>query len=318
METGQPLLMKIDQLRTFQKVALTGSFTRAARELFLTQPAVSQQIKALENTYGVSLFDRQGRHITLTHEGKILFSKTNNLLAELRDIEKVFEDISALDIGKINVASTAVFGTYFLPVAMGEFIKRYPGIELELHTGNSYEVISQLLEGRTDFGFGGAVKTEPDIRFHLIHQEPYVFVVGSGHPLAERNQAAVDDLKAYPFIWREHGTLVRRKMEEMLGGAQTSIIFRNIIEVQNVETVKRLVERGVGVTIIPEVAVKRELTAGWLKQITLTGLDLKASYYLLHQAKRPLSLHALKFLRLLPETLTFSHEEGFRAIASGQ
>ncbi len=310
--------MKIDQLRTFQKVALTGSFTQAARELFLTQPAVSQQIRALENTYGVSLFNRQGRHIDLTHEGKILFSKTNNLLAELRDIKKVFEDISALDIGKIDIVSTAVFSTYFLPVVMGEFIKRYPGIELELHTGNSYNVISQVLEGRTDFGIGGFVKTEPDIKFHLIHQEPYVFVAGNGHPLAERHQVAVDDLKAYPFIWREHGTLVRRKMEEMLGGAQTPIIFRNIIEVQNVETVKRLVERGVGVTIIPEVAVKRELTAGWLKQITLTGLDLKASYYLLHLAKRPLSLHAKKFLLLIPETLSLSHENGFEAIASDE
>ena len=232
----------------------------------------------------------------------------------MRDIKKVFEDISALDIGKIDIASTAVFSTYFLPVVMGEFIKRYPGIELELHTGNSYNVISQVLEGRTDFGIGGFVKTEPDIKFHLIHQGPYVFVAGNGHPLAERQQVAVDDLKAYPFIWREHGTLVRRKMEEMLGGAQTSIIFRNIIEVQNVETVKRLVERGVGVTIIPEVAVKRELTAGWLKKITLTGLDLKASYYLLHLAKRPLSLHAKKFLLLIPETLSLSHKNGFKAI----
>ena len=98
----------------------------------------------------------------------------------------------------------------------------------------------------------------------------------------------------------------------------TPIIFRNIIEVQNVETVKRLVERGVGVTIIPEVAVKRELTAGWLKQIALTGLDLKASYYLLHQAKRPLSLHAKKFLLLIPETLSLSHKNGFKAIASDE
>ena len=310
--------MNVDQLRTFQKVALTGSFTRAARELFLTQPAVSQQIKALENTYGVSLFDRRGRHVRLTHEGKILFSRTNGLLAELRDIERVFEDISALDIGKIDIASTAVFSTYFLPLPMGEFIKKYPGIELELHTGNSHEVISQLLEGSADFGFGGVVKTEPDIKFSLIHQEPYVFVVGGGHPLAERNQVAVDDLKAYPFIWREHGTLVRRKMEEMLGGVQSSVIFRSIIEVQNVETVKRLVERGVGVTIIPEIAVSRELSAGWLKQINLEGLDLRASYYLLHLAKRPLSLHARKFLLLLSKTLTLSHEDGFRAIASDE
>jgi DNA-binding transcriptional LysR family regulator len=298
--------MNISQLRTFQKVALTGSFTRAARELFLTQPAVSQQIKALEHLYGVTLFDRHGKTIQLTHQGNILFSKITNLLNELRDIEKIFEEMSELAIGKIDIASTAVFSTYFLPRTMGVFNNIYPGIELELHTGNSHKVITQLLDGSTDFGFGGVVRSEPDIQFLLIHQEPYILVVGSEHPLAKRTQISVEDLKTYPFIWREHGTLTRRKMEEMLGGSQSGLIFKNVIEVQNVETAKRLVEGGYGVTIIPEIAVRRERESGWLREIQLEGLDLKASYYLLHMRKRPLSRHAKTFLRLLPETVKLS------------
>lgn len=305
--------MKIEQLRTFQKVALCGSFTRAARELFLTQPAVSQQIKALEDSFKIRLFDRQGKNIKLTLEGEILFSKTNGLLNELRDIEKVFEDLSELDLGRIDIAATAVFSTYFLPQAMGDFIKKFPGVEVDLHTGNSHEVITKLLEGRTDFGFGGVVKSEPDIEFSLIHQEPYIFVVGKEHPLAERErpQVSVEDLKIFPFIWREHGTLIRRKMEEMMGGTQASSIFRNIIEVQNVETVKRLVEQGVGVTIIPEKAVHRELAAGWLTQVHSSGLDLQASYYLLHLKNRPLSRHAKSFLRLLIETVSLTNTAEF-------
>jgi DNA-binding transcriptional LysR family regulator len=303
--------MKIDQLRTFQKVALTGSFTKAARELFLTQPAVSQQVKALEHTYGVRLFDRKGKTIQMTHEGEILFSKINNLLSELRDIEKLFEDMSELDIGKIDIASTAVFSTYFLPRAMGGFNKNFPGIELELHTDNSHRVITRLLEGGTDFGFGGVVKSEPDIKFSLIHQEPYIFVVGSEHPLAEQPRVSVNDLKDFPFIWREHGTLTRRKMEEMLGGSQAAFIFKNVIEVQNVETAKRFVEGGYGVTIIPEIAVRRELDSGWLREVGLEGLDLKASYYLLYPRKRPLSRYATAFLRLLPETVTLTNATGF-------
>lgn len=298
--------MNISQLRTFQKVALTGSFTRAARELFLSQPAVSQQIKALEHMYGVTLFNRQGKTIQLTHQGDILLTKVTNLLTEMRDIEKIFEEMSDLDIGKIDIASTAVFSTYFLPKTMGVFNNMYPGIELELHTGNSHTVITKLLDGSTDFGFGGVVKSEPDIQFLLIHQEPYVFVVGSEHPLALRTQISVDDLKAFPFIWREHGTLTRRKMEEMLGGTQSRLIFKNVIEVQNVETAKRLVEGGYGVTIIPKIAIQREREAGWLREVQLEGLDLKASYYLLNSRKRPLSRHAEAFLRLLPETVKLS------------
>lgn len=304
--------MKIDQLRAFQKVAITGSFTKAARELFLTQPAVSQQIRGLEHAYGVKLFDRQGKTVQLTRQGKILFSKTTSLLNELRDIEKIFEEMSELDMGRIDFASTAVFSTYFLPRAMGVFNRNYPGIELELHTGNSHGVITKLLEGGTDFGFGGVVKSEPDIRFSLIHQEPYIFVVGSEHPLAAKYSVSVDDLKQFPFIWREHGTLTRRKMEEMLGGSQSRLIFNNIIEVQNVETAKRLVEGGYGVTIIPEIAVRRELEAGWLKHVVLEeGLDLKASYYLLYPRKRPLSRYATAFLNLLPETIALTNRMAF-------
>lgn len=299
--------MKLDQLRTFQKVALTGSFTKAARKLFLTQPAVSQQIKALEDNYGVRLFDRKGKTIELTHEGKALYSKINVLLNELKDIEKLFEELSEIDIGRIDIASTAIFSTYFLPRAMGRFNKRYQGIELELHTGNSHKVISKLLEGSADFGFGGVVKPEPDIEYTMIHQEPFVFVVGAEHPLVNRSRVTVEDLKTFPFIWREHGTLIRRKMEEMLGGNHASAIFNNVIVVQNVETVKRLVEEGYGVTIIPEIAVRREIAAGWLREVYFAGLDLKASYYLLYPRKRPLSNHARTFLHLLPETvdLTF-------------
>ena len=89
--------MKLDQLRTFQQVALTRSFTKAARKLFITQPAVSQQIKALENTYGIKLFDRTGKKIQLTDEGKALSSKINVLLNELKDIEKLFEDLSSVE-----------------------------------------------------------------------------------------------------------------------------------------------------------------------------------------------------------------------------
>ena len=295
--------MKLDQLKTFQQVALTQSFTKAARELFLTQPAVSQQVKALEDSYGIKLFNRQGKTIELTNEGQALYSKINILLNELKDIEKLFEDLSEADIGRIDIASTAIFSTYLLPRAMGNFNKKYENIELELHTGNSHKVITKLLEGSADFGFGGVVRPEPDIQYTMIHQEPFVFVVGTSHPLAPKNLIKVEDLKPYPFIWREHGTLIRRKMEEMLGGKQATAVFNNVIEVQNVETVKRLVEEGFGVTIIPEIAVKREIEAGWLQVLQLKGLALMASYYLLYPRKRPLSKHARAFLQMLPKTV---------------
>lgn len=305
--------MNFDQLRSFQQVALTGSFTKAARKLFLTQPAVSQQIKALEESNEVKLFDRTGQKIKLTPEGELLLSKTSHLIAEFRGIERLFKELSELDIGSIDITSTAIFSTYFLPRAMGRYNSRYPGIELDLHTGNSHRVISKLLEGRADFGFGGVVKPEPDIESILIHQEPFTFVVGAGHQLAGAKNVSIQDLETVPFIWREHGTLIRRKMEEMLAGPDVAFTPGNVIEVQNVETGKRLVEEGYGVTIIPAKAVRREVKAGQLKEISFPGFNLKASYYLFCLKNRSLSKHALAFLTLLPQTVHLSQADNLCA-----
>lgn len=309
--------MNFDQLRSFQQVALTGSFTKAARILFLTQPAVSQQIRALEDAYGIKLFDRSGQKVQLTREGDILYSRTHDLIGEVHNIKRLFEELSDYDIGKVGIASTAVFSTYCLPKAMGHFNSKYPGVELDLQTGNSHKVITKILEGTVDFGFGGVVKQEPDIKFVLIHQEEFVLVVGSTHHLANKDVVTVDDLRSTPFIWREHGTLIRRKMEEMVSGQSGFLTPVNIIEVQNLETGKRLVEEGYGVTIIPSIAVRREVKAGLLKEIHLENFDLKASYYLMYHVKRMLSKRAEAFLSLMSETVKLSRVENITAILKG-
>ncbi|MBW1751375.1 MAG: LysR family transcriptional regulator [Deltaproteobacteria bacterium] len=301
--------MNFDQLRTFQAVARTGSFTKAGRKLFLTQPAVSQQIQALEASYGVRLFDRSGKRIHLTREGEMLLSKTSKIVACFREIEVLFEEISNLNKGRLDIATSAVFGTYFLPRPIGRFNHEYPCIEIHLNTGNSHDVISMLLAGKVEFGFGGLVENEPELASILIHQEPLVTVVGSRHPLAANQSISLDTLHSVPFIWREQGTQIRKKVEEWLAGAATASAPKRFIELKNVETAKRLVEEGYGVTVIPEAAVERELASGLLTKITLPGLDMKASYYLHYPKKRHFSKAAEVFLALFPVAVSLSHAE---------
>ena len=299
--------MNFDQLRTFQAVATTGNFTKAARKVFLSQPAVSQQIQALETACGVRLFDRSGKKAQLTQEGKLLLTKTSIITADLREIEVLFEEISNLKKGRLEIATSAVFGTYFLPLTIGKFNSEYPSIEIKLNNVNSHEVNSMLLAGKIDFGFGGLEENEPEITSILIHEEPLITVVGSSHPLARVKTVNIEALVSTPLIWRENGTQVRKKLEKWLAENSTNFSTERFIELRNVETAKRLLEGGFGLTIIPETAVERELATGLLTKINLPGLDIKATYFLHCPNNRHLSKSAEVFLSLLPETVSLSH-----------
>ena len=299
--------MNLDQLKTFHAVANTGSFTKASRRLFLTQPAVSQQIQALEASVGVRLFDRSGKKIHLTRHGEMLLTKTTSITAELREIEILFEELSNLSRGRLEIGTSAVFGTYYLPRPIGKFNSEYPCIDINLHSGNSHSIISMLLENKIEFGFGGLVEDEPNIEFALIHQEPLVAVVGRNHPLAAKEEITPDDLLSIPIILREKGTRSRCDVEDWLASVSLEYKPERFIELENVETAKRLVEEGYGISIMPHVAVLRELQYSRLKIINLPKLNLTASYYLYYLKKRKASRATQTFLALFPQAVALSH-----------
>lgn len=306
--------MNFDQLKTFQAVSSSGSFTKAARSLFLTQPAVSQQIQALEASIGVKLFDRSGKKIHLTREGEMLLTITSNITNELQKIEGLFEELTNLKKGRLDIASSAVFGTYFLPRPIGKFNSEYPGIEINLHAGNSHEVISMLINNLVEFGFGGLAVDEPMIEYVLIHQERLVGVVGNKHPLAGQKIVTPDSLHGTPFILREKGTRVRNEVETWLSRVGNDYTPKQFIELENVETAKRLVEEGYGFTVVPEVAVQRELSSGCLRAVSLPDFDLKLSYFLYYPKHRDFSRSAQMFLALFPQAVLLSHSSNLDSV----
>lgn len=298
--------MNCDQLQTFQAVATTGSFTKASRKLLLSQPAVSQQIQALEASLRVRLFDRTGKKIHLTREGELLLSKTSKITDLLQEIRSLFDDLTNLDRGRLDIGSSAIFGAYLLPHLIGKFHSQHPSIEIDLHAGNSHKIISMLLNGDIEFGFGGLFEDEPKINYLLIHQEQLVAVVGSQHPLATLETVTPESLKSVPLILREKGTRIRRDMEAWFGNVDKSFFPKRCIELENVEIAKKLIEEGVGMTIVPRVAVQRELDTGLLKTVDLPNLDLNAYYYLYYPRHRKLSQAAKAFLALLPQAVSLS------------
>ena len=303
--------MNIDQIRAFHKVASTGSFTRAARELLVTQPAVSQEIKALESSLGIKLFDRSGKNVRMTTEGEVLLSYALRLFAIHEEMESLFGRSKNLQHGQIKLGSTALMGTYFLPKIIGRFNRRYPGIEIDLQMGNSDQVMHLVLEGLVDLGFSGMTTNHARLESILIHQEKMIMVASPRHPLSAR-KISLDDISETPFIWREKGTQTRKLIEKWFLGQLRGHYPRKSIELQNMEAAKRMVEEGYGITVFPEAAVRREISAGWLKHLQVEELNVLNSYYLVFLKTRKLTSAAEAFRKMLSKTRLFSCSENLR------
>jgi DNA-binding transcriptional LysR family regulator len=308
--------MNIEQIRAFHKVASTGSFTRAAQELFITQPAVSQEIKTLETALGVRLFERSGRRVRMTAEGEILLSYAQQLFALHEEMGSLFGRSKNLQHGQIKIGSTALMGTYFLPKIIGRFNRRYPGVEIDLQMGNSDQVMHLVLEGMVDLGFSGMTVNHARLTSILIHQERLIMVASPRHPLATR-KISLDDIKDIPFIWRERGTQTRKLIEKWFLKELRGRYPRKSIELQNMEAAKRMVEEGYGITVFPEASVKREISAGWLKRLHVERLNVLNSYYLVLLKTKKLSSAAEAFQKMLSKTRLFSHGENLKANAQG-
>jgi DNA-binding transcriptional LysR family regulator len=305
--------MNVDHLKAFQKVAAAGSFTKAARELFLTQSAVSQQIRALENEIGGKLFDRSGRKILLTGEGEVLLIYAERLFDLHEEIETLFGGLRTLRKGKVAVGATAVIGTYFMPAVISAYHRQYPGIEIDLRMGNSEQVLRMVLDREVDLGIAGLIKQDPALQSVFLHREKLLFVCSPRNPLASRESVSIRELDRIPFIWREKGTqtleLVQRWFRENAAGD----FPRQGLSLANMEAAKRIVEEGYGVTIVPESASRREIEAGLLMRLEVEEFDLTVDYALFYRRGRIFNRVAESFLESLCGLGIFSHGENLRA-----
>jgi DNA-binding transcriptional LysR family regulator len=290
--------MNFDQLKAFHKIALTGGFTKAARELHLTQPAVSQQIQALERSLGTDLFERAGRRVSLTNEGKILFAHTQRLFNLYADILTLFESHQKLRKGKITFGATALLGTHYLPKIIGAFNLQYPGVEIDLRLGNSDYVLNKILEGEIDFGFAGMRRSQTGLTHILIHREPLILIASPNTELASNRSVDPKLLLETPFIWREKGTqtleMVKKWFRETLGAYPVKSF-----ELENVEAAKRIVEDGYGTTIVCRRAAEREINEGHLRTVAVRNFNITFDVYFFFLKGKSFSVASKTFLRAL-------------------
>lgn len=296
--------MNTQHLKTFYTIAKTESFTKAARALYLTQPAVTAHIKSLEAYLGAKLFERNriSKRTTLTYEGEILLTYAERMFALIDELETTFEEVNALHKGgRVVIATTSVIGIYLLPPIFRQFRSQYPGIVIDNPIGNSQQVLDMVLASKVEVGIMRKIKDFPvHLTATFLLSEKLLCIAAPHHPLAQKKVISIDDLQGTQFINREAGTRTRDQIGQWM--LDHHITHLTTIDVGHIEAVKKAVEEGVGISIVPEIAVKRELKAKLLKTLNIKGFDLYADYYLVHFDDRTLSNSTQAFLHMLKKS----------------
>lgn len=283
--------MNFHQLRVFYEVAKEKSFSAAAEKLYLTQPAVTWQIKNLEEYYDLRFLERAGKKISLTEEGKILFDFADQILHLSRQAEEALADLKGLSRGALRIDSVFTFGDYYLPVILDAFHKKYPQINIQVLTGNSGQIIENTLLHKNDMAFVAQDPENEKLVARKFISDILVAVVSPRHRLARRKSVTLKDLEGQALILRESGSSPRRIVDEIL--KQRGISSQIIMETASTSAIKRIVEGGIGMAILSRQAVKKEVLAKTLKELPIVDAEIAYRFYLIHHKDKYFS-RALK------------------------
>ncbi len=293
--------LTLQQLRLFESVVRHGSYTRAAEEMHLTQPAVSIQIKRLEDQAGTPLLEQVGRRIFPTAAGKAVFAAATDVLGRLGELDNDIEILKGEVRGPLQI-SVVTTGKYFMPHLLGQFLQQYPGVEPHLKFTNRERVMERLLANEDDFVVMGQVPDDERTESYPFLENILGFVAPPDHPLAGRKNLPLDEVLNERFIAREPGSGTRQVIERLL--AEQGLSASPYMELGSAEAIKQAVLAGIGIAVLSLHSVRLEQAAGKLVVLDVQGFPIRRRWYAVHQKGRHLSLVARTFLDFI---LTESH-----------
>ncbi|MEO3428740.1 LysR substrate-binding domain-containing protein [Pelagibius sp. CAU 1746] len=292
--------MTLEQLRIFVAVADTLHMTRAARELNLTQSAVSAAVAALENRHGVRLFHRIGRRIELTQAGKLLLSEARAVLARAAAAERALIEHSELQRGSLAIHASQTIANYWLPPILHRYRQRYPKIAASLTIGNSRQVAEQVIEGGADLGFVEGPIDEPALADRPLAGDTLTLVVGTGHPWARLDRLDPARLTESDWTLREPGSGTRAEFDSALRSLGFGVDRLPVtLELPSNEAVRAAVEGGAGATAISRLVAQASLRSGALHELDFPFPS--RPFHLLWHRERSRSHATEAFIAMLPE-----------------
>ena len=286
------LHLTLRQLQVFESAATLLNFSLAAKQLYLSQPAVSMQIKQLEESVGLPLFEQIGKKVFLTEAGRELLHYSRNITQQLAEMAAVFDEMKGLGHGKltISVVNTA---NYFTPQLLARFCQRYPGINVNLQVANRDAVLKQLADNSTDLAILGQPPDGLDISADSFLDNPLVVIAAPNHPLAKLKRIKFALLAEEIFLSREQGSGTRSAMERIF--AEHNIQPRISMEMETNEAIKQAVQAGMGLGILSLHSIELELETKRLAMLNVEHFPLLRHWFVAHRSNKRLSGAALAF-----------------------
>lgn len=293
-------MLSLYKLEIFASVVQYGSFSSAAQQLHMTQPAVSQHIHDLEKHVGTKLFTRGRRGVSLTEAGTTLFNYTQRILRLVAEAESEVTNVENLVAGQLSLGATPGVSVYLLPDWLHGFRERYPNLGVSLSTNVTTQIVSGVLSHQLDLGFVEGELEEiqtASLGHHVLGPIELYLVVSRSHALYGAKHIAISELHGQPFVTRQPGSRTRIWIDQIL--QRHSIKPRIVAEFDNPEAIKQAVMSNLGVTILPEYAVRREVADGLLYGLSIDDVPLERNLKLLWDSNLPYTPVARAFLQHL-------------------
>jgi len=286
----------LQQLRLFEAVARHKSFTRAAEESNLSQPAVSIQVKRLEENVGLPLFEHVGKRISLTEAGRELYGASKDVLGRLAELDVAIDSLSGEVAGTLRV--TAVTSAkYFLPHLLGAFIRRYPDVEPKLMVANRASLLERVADNEDDLYVMGHVPEELDVAEYPFLENVISIVASPDHPLANKRKISLKQLTEERFLVRERGSGNRKVVEEFF--EKKGLAINPYMELGSAEAIKQGVMAGLGISALSLHNLRLEIAAGQIVVLKVEGFPLRRSWNVVHRNGKNLSPAAESFVEFL-------------------
>ncbi|MEW8140125.1 MAG: LysR family transcriptional regulator [Candidatus Thiodiazotropha endolucinida] len=280
------------QMRVFTTVARRLNYTRAAQELHLSQPAVSMQVKQLEESVGLPLFEHTGKKIQLTEAGREMYQYVRTIFQTFEEMEEVLDAMKGLDTGHINIAVASTVN-YFAPRLLAAFSRQYPGIDLSLDVTNRERLMGLLKDNEIDIVLMGLPPEDIELVYEPFMENPLVVIAPPGHPLQQKKKIPAERLAEEVFIMREEGSGTRLAMERFF--TEQSIPLSTGMQMTRNEAIKQAVRAGMGLGVVSSHTIELEVETGRLVVLDVVGFPLQRHWYMVYRKGKRLSPPAKAF-----------------------
>ena len=293
-------LLDTRQLQAFVMLSRTGSFTQAASGLFLTPSAVSHALKELEHRVGCRLLDRRRKKVVLTQAGEQLLHHAEKILREMSVACASMEQLGKWGKDRLRIAASAAVSQYVLPGVLEEFYRNYPERRIIIEPADTVEAVELVRSNQVDLAVVLEPKHDRELEFHFLFTDELAFFVGPGHAWAKTRQAIPAQIPKQPYVLYKKNSYTFALIEDYF--RQEEIVLNTVAELGNVEAIKELVKRGIGVTILSPWVAARELAQKTLVSLPLGPRNLKRNWGILYWRERRLTWAEETFIKLCRST----------------